>query len=103
MTNYIIRVQDRSVPGAFTWTDGWVHNGAEMAAVYAPIYRTASVCRLYLYECLNGTTTSTPVGRAPFTYVDPEDSNHILVQVETLSGAALFTFDFYLVEPELTP
>lgn len=86
---YVLRVKDNAV-----YNDAYVGSTAEMGEFVAPIYAGNVNVRVSIFELTS--STAAPVARAVFRTIDPEDVNHIIYYVESLSGAKLFDFDFHL-------
>lgn len=101
MTDYVVRVQNRETPGAFFWTNGWAQTHQQMADLIQPVFKNALKTRVYIMECKEAGPL--PVSLAAFPTIDPENENHIIVFVQTLSGANLFDFDFTLAGTEPLP
>jgi hypothetical protein len=87
--SFVLRVRDGAV-----YNNAFVDTTQEMSDFVAPLYAGNVNIRVYLFECT--TSTPAPVARAVFRTFDPADENHIIYYVESLSGAKLFDFDFYL-------
>lgn len=92
---HLLRIKDGPV-----WWTRLLGLPEEIEELVAPVYRDNPECRVYLYDF--STPLPAPRPLAVLKGFAPDDENHVIYSVESMSGAKLFSFGF-LVEPLALP